>query len=295
MVPLGGLTVKTPLDAACAALRRGEIVCLYDADGREEETDMVVASQFATPEAIRRLRMDAGGLVCTTVAPEHHRKLGLPFLADLVRGMASTHPILAKLNADDIRYDPSKSSFGITINHRSTFTGVPDTDRSFTVQHLARLLSDCDTLGSSAAQGAFGAAFRSPGHVILLNGAEGGLARRQGHTELSLELARQAGLVPSTTICEMLSPAPVDGNDRDAGRALGKRAAREYAERHGLVFLTGQDVIEAWQANPRAQPEKPVQPQGRRHQASTSKPRAAKPRLAATAPALAPMVDPTSA
>jgi 3,4-dihydroxy 2-butanone 4-phosphate synthase len=230
------------LDRAVAALRRGEPVLLYDADGREGETDLVIASQFATPEAIRLLRTDGGGLLCTTVAPEHHAKLGLPFLADLLDEAASRHPVLAEMKAHDLRYDPSKSSFGLTINHRKTFTGIPDADRALTITELARFLAAVDGLDAAAARQAFGAQFRAPGHVILLNGAPGGLAARQGHTELSLELARQAGLVPSTTICEMLDPA--------TGRAMTKKAAQAYAASSGLVFLTGQDVVDAWQATP---------------------------------------------
>ena len=237
MVTPVGAPVNT-LQAACAALRRGEAVLLYDADGREEETDMVLASQHATPQAIRGLREAAGGLICTTVAPEHHRKLGLPFLADLVQGAAAKHPVLRGLLADDIKYDPSKSSFGLTVNLRTTYTGIPDVDRSATVQALAAFLGKVDDLRDGEAQKEFGRLFRSPGHCILLNGAEGGLAKRQGHTELSLELARQAGLVPSTTICEMLDGA--------TGKALGKKAAQDYAARNGLVFLTGRDVLDAW-------------------------------------------------
>jgi 3,4-dihydroxy 2-butanone 4-phosphate synthase len=229
-----------PLEAATAALRRGEPVLLYDADGREEETDLVIASQFATPSAIRLLRQEAGGLLCTAVAPEHHRKLGLPYLADLVQSGAAAHPVLRHLIADDIKYDPSRSSFGITVNLRSTYTGIPDNDRSATIQALAHFLAGVDGLRDAEAQKEFGRLFRSPGHCILLNGADGGLAARQGHTELSLELARQAGLVPSTTICEML--------DGRTGQALGKKAAQAYAERNGLVFLTGRDVASAWQA-----------------------------------------------
>lgn len=228
-----------PIEAAVAALRRGEPVLLYDADGREEETDMVVASQHATPQVIRRLREEAGGLLCTTVAPEHHRKLGLPFLADLVNAGAKTHPVLKHLIADDIKYDPSRSSFSLTINLRTTYTGIPDNDRSATVVALARYLDGVGSLRDGDAQKEFGRLFRSPGHCILLNASEGGLAARQGHTELSLELARQAGLVPSTTICEMLDGA--------TGKALGKKAAQEYAARNGLVFLTGRDVTTAWQ------------------------------------------------
>src|SRR5687767_12029535 len=97
--------VLETLAAAIDALRRGQIVCLYDADGREEETDMVVASQFATQDCVRRLRTDAGGLLCTTVAPEHHAKLGLPFAADLLSGMAQDYPVLAGMKAHDLRYD----------------------------------------------------------------------------------------------------------------------------------------------------------------------------------------------
>lgn len=233
-----------PIEAACAALRRGAPVLLYDADGREEETDLVVASQHATPQTIRLLREAAGGLLCTTVAPEHHRKLGLPFLADLVEHGSRAHPVLRHLLADDIRYDPSKSSFGLTVNLRTTYTGIPDNDRSATIQELAGFLGRVDSIRDLEAQKEFGRLFRSPGHCILLNASEGGLAARQGHTELSLELARLANLVPSTTICEML--------DATTGGALGKKAAQDYAARNGLVFLTGRDVTDAWQKGPAA-------------------------------------------
>jgi len=228
------------MDQALAALRQGQPVLLFDSDSREGETDLVIASQHATPEAIRQLRSDAGGLLCTTVAPEHHRKLGLPFLADLLADAAARHPVLAEMKAHDLRYDASKSSFGVTVNSRRTFTGIPDGDRSLTIQELATFLGALDGLAPAAARNRFGAQFRTPGHVILLNGADGGLAARQGHTELSIELARMAGLVPSTTICEMLDTT---------GKALPKKEAAAYAKRHGLVFLTGQEVLDAWRHN----------------------------------------------
>lgn len=228
------------VESALAALRRGQLVLLYDADGREGETDLIVASEFATPDTLRTLRTDGGGLVCTVVAPEHHAKLGLPFLADLLHSQANANPVLAEMEANDLRYDPSKSSFGITVNHRRTFTGIPDADRSLTITELARFLGGVDGLDAAAARKSFGASFRTPGHCILLNASPGGLAARQGHTELSLELVRQAGLVPSTTICEMLDAA--------SGRALSKKDAAAYAQANGLVFLTGQDVLDAWKA-----------------------------------------------
>lgn len=228
----------TLLERALVALREGNPILLYDSDGREGETDLVIASQHATPELIHLLRTDGGGLLCTTIAPEHHEKLGLPFLADLLESAAQRHPVLAAMKANDLRYDPSRSSFGLTVNHRRTFTGIPDADRALTICELARFVSIMDGMTASLAQGAFGTEFRAPGHVILLNGHSGGLGSRQGHTELSLELARRAGCIPSTTICEMLDPT--------SGRALGKKEAQAYAQAKGLVFLTGQDVLDAW-------------------------------------------------
>src|SRR5438094_390999 len=109
------------------ALKSGRPVLVYDADGREEETDAAIASQFVTPELIRFLRKEAGGL----------------------------------------------------------------------------------------------------------------RSRRRGHTELTTALVTMAGLIPSATICEMMG---------DDGRALSKEDAKEYAEARNLVFLEGQDVIEAWRA-----------------------------------------------
>lgn len=230
--------VHPPITAAAHALRDGQIVLLYDADGREEETDMVVLSQHATPETLRTLRHDAGGLVCTAVAPEHHAALGLPFLTDLIQDAASRHPALAALLPDDIQYDGSKPAFGLTINHRDTFTGITDEDRGLTISELAGFLADIDGMPRDEARAAFGERFRAPGHVHLLNGAPGGLHARQGHTELSLALARLSGATPCTTVCEMLDPA--------TGKALQRAGAEAYAAEHGLVFLTGADVVRAW-------------------------------------------------
>ncbi len=227
------------LQRATQALLNGEIVLLYDADGREEETDMVALAQHCTPEVLRTMRQEAGGLVCTAIAPEYHAALDLPFLSDLIQGATAAHPVLAGLLPDDIAYDGSKPAFGLTINHRDTFTGITDEDRSLTMTELAKLLGDADLTDRAKLRTEFGARFRAPGHVSLLNGAPKGLEQRMGHTELSLELARQSGGVPITTVCEMMD---------DNGKALDRAGAEAYAKEHGLVFLTGDDVVEAWKA-----------------------------------------------
>lgn len=224
------------LARAIPLLRAGRPVLLYDADGREEETDLFVAAEHATPEAIRTLRRDAGGLVFCAVAPEVGRKLALPFLQDLYAEDAKRHPILGRLVPNDIAYD-TRSSFSLTINHRRTFTGITDRDRSLTVTELARLAAESRALSPDEAQKRFGERFRAPGHVHLCVGADGLLARRQGHTELGVALAEIAGVVPILVGAEMLA---------DDGGRLAREDATRWADAHGTVRLNGEDVIAAW-------------------------------------------------
>ncbi len=217
-------------------LRQGRFVLVYDADGREEETDVVIASEHVTPEAIRILRKDAGGLICTTADTRVQEALGLPFLSDLFLGMAERYPVMQKLMPNDIPYDV-KSAFGITINHRRTFTGITDDDRALTIKEFAELAKRALTSEDGWAKTEFGKNFRAPGHVHLLNTSKRILETRVGHTELATALVIMAGLVPSATVCEMMG---------DDGKALSKEKARKYAGAHGHIFLEGTEVIEAW-------------------------------------------------
>lgn len=217
-------------------LRKGHVVLVYDADGREEETDMVVSSEFVTPSVIRTLRKDGGGLICTTADPRIQKALGLPFLTELFLGMTDEYPVMRNLIPNDIPYDV-KSAFGITINHRRTFTGITDEDRALTIREFAKLAKLALTAEDGWAKQEFGRNFRAPGHVHLLNTSQDILETRFGHTELATALVIMAGLVPSATVCEMMG---------DDGRALGKAAARAYADANGLVFLEGNDIIDAW-------------------------------------------------
>jgi 3,4-dihydroxy 2-butanone 4-phosphate synthase len=214
---------------ALAALRRGEIVLVYDGEGREEETDLVVAGQFVTREHVKRMRRDGGGLICVAMHPKIADKLGLPFLVDVWRHAQERYPVLKELEANDIPYD-EKSSFSITVNHRKTFTGITDSDRALTIKELARL---AETALNGYSPGLFGRNFRSPGHVVLLRAADGLLRSRMGHTELSVTLMQMARLTPVAAICEML------GNE---GGSLPPGEARDYAEEHDLIFLEGREI-----------------------------------------------------
>ncbi|MBN1678438.1 MAG: 3,4-dihydroxy-2-butanone-4-phosphate synthase [Candidatus Thermoplasmatota archaeon] len=230
------MMASAAVQRALDCLRQGRFVLVYDADGREEETDVVIASEHVTPEAIRILRKDAGGLICTTADTRVQKALGLPFLSDLFLGMAEHYPVMRKLMPNDIPYDV-KSAFGITINHRRTFTGITDDDRALTIKEFAELARRALTSEDGWAKTEFGKNFRAPGHVHLLNTSDRILETRFGHTELATALMIMAGLVPSATVCEMMG---------DDGKALSKEKARKYADSHGHVYLEGADVIKAW-------------------------------------------------
>jgi len=226
------------LERAFTSLRRGNFVLVYDADRREAETDLTIASEFVSPAAIRTLRKEAGGLICMTLSGEVRARLGLPFMADVLRRAGSTYPILEGVSTEDMRYD-RHSAFSIAVNHRDTFTGVTDVDRAKTIARLAAIAKEAVKRENGWAAEAFVAEFRSPGHVPLLNAADPLLEARRGHTELTTALMIMAGLAPTATICEMMA---------DDGRALSKEDAKAYARERNLVFLEGQDIVRAWRS-----------------------------------------------
>jgi len=226
------------LESALAALRRGDFVLIYDGDGREAETDLTIASEFVSPDAIRALRKEAGGLICMTLAGDLHSRLGLPLMADVLRSAGRAYPILGELSTEDMRYD-RHSAFSIAVNHRDTFTGVTDVDRAKTIVRLAEISREAMRRENGWAADVFGREFRSPGHVPLLNASEPLLEDRRGHTELATALMIMAGLAPTATICEMMA---------DDGRALSKEDAKAYARERNLVFLEGQDIVRAWRS-----------------------------------------------
>lgn len=215
---------------ALEALKNGEIVLVFDSDNRERETDMIVAAEFMTPQHMTQLRNDAGGLFCVPLSAENSDALGVPFMTDIMDIASSEYPVLAELSPNDIPYD-EKSAFSITVNHRKTFTGITDNDRACTIKELALLCKN-------GKQREFGEHFRAPGHVTLLRAADGHVLNRKGHTEMSIALMEMAGLTEVAVCCEMM--------DDKTGGSLPTEDAKKYAEEHGLVFMSGADLIEAY-------------------------------------------------
>jgi len=224
------------IDKAASDLRNGKFVLIHDADDREGETDIVMASEFVTPKSIKTMRKDGGGLIFIMLSNELANKLKLPFLADLFSNVEDNYPVLKSLTANDIPYD-TKSSFSLYINHRDTFTGITDIDRSLTMKRFAELTKRINNLEDGQATEMFGKEFRSPGHIPICVASRNPLIDRFGHTELVVSLLKIAGITPVGSGCEIMG---------DNGKALSKNDAKKYAKENGLVFLEGSDLIKAW-------------------------------------------------
>jgi 3,4-dihydroxy 2-butanone 4-phosphate synthase len=231
----GGNTITT-IKQAITDLQHGKFVLIFDDEKREGETDFVLPAQYCTSAAIHRMRHDGGGLIILMTSYSIAQKLKLPFLTDLYNGCNGTYPVLKALVPNDIPYD-SKSSFSLYINHRKTFTGITDNDRSLTIQSFAHLIDQINGKSDDQAVHLFGKEFRSPGHVPICLAQQGLLTHRSGHTELSIALMHMAGLLPAAAGCEIMG---------DNGKARSKREVQHYAEHHGFTFLNGKEIIEAW-------------------------------------------------
>ncbi len=225
------------LDKAIEAIKQGKMILLFDSDEREGETDFVIPALDVRPVDIVRMRRDGGGLICVAIHSEAADKLGLPFISDVLRsvsldGHRSLQTIVEKTG--DIPYDSqSRSSFSLWVNHRKTFTGISDSDRTLTINKIGENVRD--VLDGKNVD--FGREFRSPGHVAMLRAASGLLDERRGQTELSVQLALMAGINPSMVVCEML--------DDNTGRALSKEDAIKYSKRYNIPFIEGKNILEA--------------------------------------------------
>jgi len=224
------------IEQAIADLKKGKFILIYDDDGREAETDLVIGSEFVTPESIKTMRKDGGGLIFLMISNEVANKLKLPFLADMYSNIDDKYPVLRKLVPNDIPYD-AKSSFSLYINHRDTFTGITDIDRSLTMKRFAELAKKVETLNDGVAINMFGKEFRSPGHIPICIAAKNLVDARKGHTELVISMMKMAELTPIGSGCEIMG---------DDGKALPKDKAISYAKDHRLTFLEGKEIVKAW-------------------------------------------------
>ena len=170
----------------------------------------------------------------------HGEGFGLPWLQDLHINpeLVKRNPVLHYLMTNDLQYD-SRSAFTLSLNHRDTFTGITDRDRSLTTRRFSELWTEITSnkLSENERMEALGKEFRTPGHIPVCRESPGGLSSRQGHTELAVAIARLAGQVPATIGAEMLQP--------DGDGALSVEDARVYAAKHNIPMITGNDLLNA--------------------------------------------------
>ena len=232
------------VEDAIRAFSQGNPVMVFDSDFREKETDLLWPATAATPAVMRRLRIDCGGLLFLAIGDEIGQMFDLPWLQDLHTHpeLVNDNPVLSHLITNDLQYD-TRSAFTLSINHRDTYTGITDRDRSLTTKRFGELSGTLmeKSISGEEAYKALGNEFRTPGHIPVCRESPGGLKSRQGHTELAVAIARLAGQVPATIGAEMLQP--------DGDGALSIKDARTYAAKHNIPMITGDDLLNALNIN----------------------------------------------
>ena len=232
------------VDDAIRAFSQGKPVMVFDSDFREKETDLLWPATAATPAVMRRLRIDCGGLLFLAIGDEIGQMFDLPWLQDLHTHpeLVNDYPVLSHLITNDLQYD-TRSAFTLSINHRDTYTGITDRDRSLTTKRFGELSGSLmeKSISGEEAFKELGKEFRTPGHIPVCRESPGGLKSRQGHTELAVAIARLAGQVPATIGAEMLQP--------DGDGALSIKDARTYAAKHNIPMITGDDLLNALNIN----------------------------------------------
>jgi 3,4-dihydroxy 2-butanone 4-phosphate synthase / GTP cyclohydrolase II len=191
------------IEEAIQDLKDGKIIIVVDDEDRENEGDFVALSEKATPEVINFMIKHGRGLVCTTITDELSAKLDL-------------HPMV------DQSTDPYGTAFTVSIDHKDTTTGISAGERSTTIKGLL----NPDARATD---------FKRPGHIFPIVAKKGGVLRRAGHTEASVDLAKLSGAFPSGVICEII---------KEDGSMARVPDLEEVAKEFDLKLITIKDLIE---------------------------------------------------
>ena len=193
------------VEDAIEDIRRGRMVIVADDEDRENEGDLVMAASMITPQAVNFMAEHGRGLICVTMLPDLADQLDLPLMTDR-------------------NTDPHQTAFTISVDAHTKYgvtTGISAQDRAKTIE----LLASKETVPED---------FRRPGHVFPLRAKPGGVLRRVGQTEASVDLALLAGLPPVGVICEIL----------DADGTMARRPKlEEFAAEHELKFITVAQLV----------------------------------------------------
>ncbi len=200
VLPLPGKPAAAPaaplnsIEELLAELRAGRMVVVMDDEDRENEGDLIMAAEHATPEAVAFMIRHTSGIICV---PIEERRLAALELPQMVPANSESH----------------RTAFTVSVDlAHGTTTGVSSADRAATIRALAD--------GRSTA-----ADFVRPGHIFPLRPRAGGVLVRAGHTEAAVDLCRLAGLTPVGVLCEVMN---------DDGTMARRPQLEEFARRHGL-------------------------------------------------------------
>ncbi|MGK7907616.1 MAG: bifunctional 3,4-dihydroxy-2-butanone-4-phosphate synthase/GTP cyclohydrolase II [Synechococcus sp.] len=193
------------VEAALEDLKAGRCIVVVDDENRENEGDLICAAQFATPDAINFMAVHGRGLICLAMEGERLDQLKIPMMVEQ-------------------NTDSNQTAFTVSIDaapHLGVSTGISAGDRSRTIQAAIQPHTKPEDL-------------RRPGHIFPLRTREGGVLKRAGHTEASVDLARLAGLYPAAVICE------IQNADGSMSRLPDLFA---YSEEHNLTIITIAELI----------------------------------------------------
>lgn len=191
------------IEEAIEDLKSGKIIIVVDDEDRENEGDFVALTEYVTPETINFMITNGKGLVCTTITEYVATKLDL-------------HPMVER------NTDPYGTAFTVSIDYKDTTTGISAVERALTIKQLMNPNAKAED-------------FKRPGHVFPIVAKEGGVLRRAGHTEASVDLAKLCGVSPSGVICEIIT------NDGTMARVPD---LQKIAKKFDLKIITIKDLIE---------------------------------------------------
>ncbi len=194
-----------PIEDALADLKAGRMLVVVDDENRENEGDLICAAQFATPDTINFMAVEARGLICLAMTGERLDELDLPLMV--------TNTTDSNQTAFTVSIDASPA-LGVT-------TGISAEDRARTIQVTINPTTKPTDL-------------RRPGHIFPLRAREGGVLKRAGHTEAGVDLSQLAGLYPAGVICEIQNS---DGSMARLPQLI------EYAKVHKLKIISIADLI----------------------------------------------------
>ncbi|MBS3106228.1 3,4-dihydroxy-2-butanone-4-phosphate synthase [Candidatus Woesearchaeota archaeon] len=186
-------------------LKDGRFVIIVDDEGRENEGDLVMAAQFCSPEKVNFMLKHAKGLICVPITEKRAKQLLLP-----------------RMVPDSQNTEVTQCKFTVSVDFKKgTTTGISAKDRSATIQALSHLKSKSDD-------------FSRPGHVFPLVAEEGGVLKRDGHTEAVIDLLKLASLKEIGVLCEILN---------EEGNAAARGELELFAKSYGFSILSIKDLI----------------------------------------------------